>query len=100
MPLDAYLNQDVQSLYDFHKTLSDDLPENYPKKFSGSTLHWLASSYLMLSHPVSVTCVLDSLETVRGAWGYIIDKSSAKQKGRGYKATGLTTQGGEETKQS
>ena len=39
MPLDAYLNQDVHSLHDFHKTLSDDLPENHPKNFSGSTLH-------------------------------------------------------------
>ena len=112
MPLDAHLNQDVHSSHDFHKILSEDLPENDPKKFSGSTPHRLASSYLRLFHPITgvtpsskriiddVTRVIDSLEKVRGAQGCIIDESSAKRKGRRYEASGLTTRGGKRTKQS
>ena len=37
MPLDAHLNRDVHSSHDFHKTLSDNLPEN--QLFSSQEAH-------------------------------------------------------------
>ena len=45
MPLDTHLNQDLHSSHDFHATVTQDLIDNDPRKFDGSTPKRLSQSY-------------------------------------------------------
>ena len=92
MPLDTHLNQDLHSSHDFHATLSQDLPDDDPKKFDGSTPKRLSESYHKLFHPQTgvapsssrikqdVSRVLQSLESVLAADGCIIDENIRRGK--------------------
>ena len=87
MPLDTHLHQDLHSSYDYHATISQHLPNTKPRKFDGSTLKRLSSSYHRLFYleigvtPAperisdDMTRVIGSLEAVLDARGYIIDET-------------------------
>ena len=44
MPWDSHLNQDIHLAHDQHVALTRHLPEDDPRKFSGSTLSRILSS--------------------------------------------------------
>jgi len=86
MPLDTHLNQDLHSSHDFHATVTQDLIDDNPRKFDGSTPKRLSGSYHRLFHPETgvapsskrieqdVSRVIGSLELVLSAKGCIIDE--------------------------
>merc|ERR1719276_261471 len=51
MPWDTHLNQDVHSSHDFHVSSTIHLPDDHPRKFSGSTPKRMAHSYQRILHP-------------------------------------------------
>ena len=95
MPLDTHLNQDLHSSHDFHATVTQDLIDDNPRKFDGSTPKRLSGSYHRLFHPETgvapsskrieqdVSRVIGSLELVLSAKGCIIDEKNARN-GRRY----------------
>ena len=95
-----------------HANITNKLPEDDLRKFSGSTLARLRRSYKRLLHPDSgvspkperivqdVLRIPLSLHMVKAAEGCIIDEASAKRSGRRYGVNNNRKRGGPRQKSS
>ena len=107
MPWDSHLNQDIHSTHDQHVALTRHLPDNDPRKFSGSTPKRISESYHRLieifsSLPqIEQDCnrILDPFEAVKEARGCMVTKYGQRSGRRGGVSCGDTKRGGKREKQ-
>ena len=105
MPWDSHLNQDLHSAHDQHVALTRHLPEDDPRKFSGSTPSRMSSSYHRLIEicpspkRIEQDCsrVLDAFRAVMEARGCIVEKFGQRSGRRGVSAND-STRGGKRIK--
>ena len=88
--LDIHLNQDLHSSHDFHSTITQNLLDDHPQKFDGSTPKRMSHSYHRRFHPDTgvalssdsivedVNRILQSLQSVLEAEECLIDENARK----------------------